>query len=620
MPPNDPQPVPPGSSGQELPPGTRLEEFVIERVLGSGGFGITYLAKDARLGRQVVIKENLPVQFCFRDSSTSTVRPRQTQGEDVENFKWSLENFEKEATMLASLDHPGIVRVLRSFEANGTAYFAMPFIDGTALDEQIKGRVSRGNAFTEEELFGLLWRMLDALDYLHARGIYHRDIKPGNILITHEGIPVLIDFGSARQRLSERSLTVMESAGYTPFEQLQTRGKIGPWSDLYALGATLYKVITGETPPKSTDRAFDDPMVSLASRTELRGRYSMKFLKSIDHVLEPRPEGRYRDAGQWRDGVWEKQKTAESSGERSTREVTGDSGVTTLKREAKDRAEDRTKESTSPVRSMPPSQRIPQKRQQTPVSPTIKNDRISPTLWWTLGVAVLGLLGRLGWMDYIKIEAERVEATRVEATRVEVALAEVARVEAARVEAARVEAKELEEARTKMERAPLYSQKLIFASRQQQDYTLKFSARPDEERFQIMRMPSVKWPDRQNFLLKVGEISRDEQFRVESVEEKTERNASGVEVDATEATITYLPKQTNEVLVRNVEKVIPTYFAEMKFELDPQYREYVKEGDAFNIAIDPDTKYRVVKVNESSVLISYQTGSEPEQTVEILKK
>jgi len=167
---------------------------------------------------------------------------------------------------------------------------------------------------------------------------------------------------------------------------------------------------------------------------------------------------------------------------------------------------------------------------------------------------------------------------------------------------------------------PPYATKLIFASRQQQDYILKFSARPDAERFQIMRVPSVKWPDRQNFLLKVGEISKDEQFRVESFKEAKAKSSAGIEVDATEVTITYLPKQTTEVLIRNVEKPIPTYFAEMKFELDPQYKEYVKEGDAFNIAIDPETKYRVVKVDENSVTISYQTGTEPEQTLEIPKK
>jgi serine/threonine protein kinase len=287
----------PEPSGQALPAGTRIEEFVIERVLGSGGFGITYLARDARLNRQVVIKENLPVQFCFRDTHSLTVAPRHSQGEDAENFKWSLENFSKEAAMLASLDHPGIVKVLRSFEAFGTAYFVMPFVEGLALDELSKQR--DGTSFSEEELCGLLERMLAALGYLHDRGIYHRDIKPGNILITNDGIPVLIDFGSARQRLSERSMTVVESAGYTPFEQLQSRGDVGPWSDIYALGATLEKILTGDAPPKAMDRMRNDPRVHMTMRREFAGRYSLAMLGSIDKGLEVEGRDRWQEAEEW---------------------------------------------------------------------------------------------------------------------------------------------------------------------------------------------------------------------------------------------------------------------------------------------------------------------------------
>ena len=288
----------PSTSTQALPAGTRLEEFVIERVLGSGGFGITYLAKDTALGRHVVIKENLPVQFCFRDTHSLTVAPRHSHGDDAENFQWSLENFSKEAAMLASLDHRGIVRVLRSFQAFGTAYFVMPFVEGMALDELAKSR--QGKPFSEEELQGLLERVLDALGYLHDRGIYHRDLKPGNLLITHEGIPVLIDFGSARQRLSERSMTVVESPGYTPFEQLQTRGNIGPWSDLYALGATLVKLMTGEAPPKTNDRSFGDPWRPLLDRADLAGKFSVGFLKGIDCSLKLQIEDRWQNAGEWR--------------------------------------------------------------------------------------------------------------------------------------------------------------------------------------------------------------------------------------------------------------------------------------------------------------------------------
>ena len=184
-------------SGQELPAGTRLEEFVVERVLGSGGFGITYVARDTNLGRQVVLKENLPVQFAFRDTHSLTVHPRSEGGEVAENFRWSLENFSKEAAMLASLDHPGIVRVLRSFAAFGTAFFVMPFVEGVPFDGLIESRRKKGRSFSEDELTGLLEFVLDALGYLHDRGIYHRDIKPGNILVTKEGVPILIDFGSA---------------------------------------------------------------------------------------------------------------------------------------------------------------------------------------------------------------------------------------------------------------------------------------------------------------------------------------------------------------------------------------------------------------------------------------
>jgi serine/threonine protein kinase/formylglycine-generating enzyme required for sulfatase activity len=284
---------------QELPPGTRLEEFIIERVLGSGGFGITYLARDKRLGRKVVIKENLPAQFCWRDSTSLTVQPRKSSGEDADNFQYSLESFEKEAATLASLDHPGIVKVLRSFEANGTAYFVMPFVEGMTFDEVMREREMQHRPFMEEELIALLHKVLAALGYLHERGIYHRDIKPGNLLIPAKGDPVLIDFGAARQRLSERSLTVIESPGYTPFEQMQSRGKVGPWSDLYALGGTLYKAMTGWTPAKAADRILEDDVVPLAQRRELVAHFSQQLLQSIDRAMRPKLSERPQSAEEW---------------------------------------------------------------------------------------------------------------------------------------------------------------------------------------------------------------------------------------------------------------------------------------------------------------------------------
>ncbi|MDA7920148.1 hypothetical protein N9B73_00200 [Verrucomicrobiales bacterium] len=166
---------------------------------------------------------------------------------------------------------------------------------------------------------------------------------------------------------------------------------------------------------------------------------------------------------------------------------------------------------------------------------------------------------------------------------------------------------------------PPYADKLLFGGREQQEYTLQFSARPDQERFQIKRVRTRKWPQDENFYLRVGETSDDGQFRLDSFEEKKAKNQFGIEVDAAVLTVTYLPKGGNYQLVKGVETVIPTYFALMQFKLDPSFKEYVKEGDAFNLTIDSETKYRVVKVNEGSVVISYQTGDAPEQTVEIKK-
>lgn len=293
------------SNTQALPAGTQLGEFTLEKVLGAGGFGITYLALDTSLGRKVVIKENLPAQFCFRDPGSLTVAARHSQGEDADNFEWSLRNFSREASILASLDHPGIVGVLRSFEAFGTAYFVMPFVEGRSFDCMIEERWQGGGVFSEEELRGLLWYSLDALDHLHAREIFHRDIKPGNLLITSEGVPVLIDFGSARQRLGENSLTVVESAGYTPFEQLQSQGHIGPWTDLYSMGASLVRAITNGPLPKAADRVVGDPWGGLSNNPQWQEAYSPGFLRAIDKAVAVEPADRWQSGREWLEAMAE---------------------------------------------------------------------------------------------------------------------------------------------------------------------------------------------------------------------------------------------------------------------------------------------------------------------------
>lgn len=248
---------------RELAPGTRLEQYEIIRVLGSGGFGITYLAKDLFLNRNVVIKENFPSSCSYRDPLTGHIRPNNEH--DLENYTWALKSFLSEAQTLAELNHPGIVRILSVFEANGTAYFAMENITGLSLDYLGEKLHSTGHRYTEDELKGLLTRLLRILDYLHSRHIYHRDIKPGNILLTEEGTPVLIDFGAARHALKLHAATVLTTQGYSSPEQALGKTNIGPWSDLYSVGATFYALLTGHPPERAEVRLTEDGMPPLHS-------------------------------------------------------------------------------------------------------------------------------------------------------------------------------------------------------------------------------------------------------------------------------------------------------------------------------------------------------------------
>jgi serine/threonine protein kinase len=283
--------------GNELPIGYRLEEFEIKSVLGSGGFGITYLAADVDLKRDVVVKENLPFQCAMRDS-TRSVRPRTSTAGDRTQFDWALQSFLREAETLSRFDHPNIVRILRRFEANNTAYFVMPYLPGKSLKQVIDEQVAREQGFTEQRLKELLHPLLDALETLHNEGVYHRDIKAANILLATGHRPILIDFGAARQVISEKSHTVVESAGYTPFEQLQSHGNVGPWSDIYALGGTFYTAIHGEPPPRASDRVRRDPIIRLADQYE--GTYSRAFLEALDWALKFDETERPQNVAEWR--------------------------------------------------------------------------------------------------------------------------------------------------------------------------------------------------------------------------------------------------------------------------------------------------------------------------------
>jgi serine/threonine protein kinase/TPR repeat protein len=282
-----------------LPRGYHLHWYRVEQVLGQGGFGITYLARDTNLDQRVAIKEYLPVEVASRRNDAS-VRAR-TEEHD-ERYRWGLARFIREARTLARFDHPNIVRVLSVFEFNNTAYMVMRFEEGSNLAAMLEKR----GTLPEAELMRIVQPILDGLELVHNAGFIHRDIKPDNIHIRADGSPVLLDFGSARQPVSHApSMTILVAPGYAPFEQYYSSGENqGPWTDLYALGATCYRAISGAAPLDAIARSKG----VLGSAREMlvpasvvgAGRYSERLLKAVDHALEFEERKRPQSIADWR--------------------------------------------------------------------------------------------------------------------------------------------------------------------------------------------------------------------------------------------------------------------------------------------------------------------------------
>ncbi|MBI3374860.1 MAG: serine/threonine protein kinase [Betaproteobacteria bacterium] len=276
-----------------LPAGHAVQEYRIEKLLGVGGFGLTYLAIDQNLGLKVALKEYLPGEFALRGPDQSIV-PRSE--ESAETFDWGKRRFLDESRTVASFRHPNIVRVMRFFEASGSAYMVMEFVEGASLPEWILRR----RPLPESQLAGLLRPLLEGLEVVHRAGYMHRDIKPANIYMRDDDSPVLIDFGSARQKSAE--LTAVVSPGYAPFEQYHTQGKQGPWSDLYALGGVLYWIITGNPPHEAAARIRKDTMPPAVQAGD-RKAYRSEFLAAIDWALMPNEDERPQSVQQWRDAL-----------------------------------------------------------------------------------------------------------------------------------------------------------------------------------------------------------------------------------------------------------------------------------------------------------------------------
>ncbi|MCP5536136.1 MAG: SEL1-like repeat protein [Akkermansiaceae bacterium] len=272
--------------------GTRLDTYEIEKVLGAGGFGVTYLAREVNLGKYYAVKELLPDGIAVRQAGEATVRAKSSGNQD--DFEATRKYFISEARILAGMSHPAVVGVHRLMEANGTCYMVMDYVEGETLGDYLK---KHGGTFrSKAEFERIFYPLMSGLDLLHSQGIIHRDIKPGNIMVQPDGSPVLLDFGAATQTQGKTvTITQMLSAGYSPFEQYTSRAKQGPYTDIYALGATMHKCITGEKPDDASDRVYDDGYKALAKNKEYLGAYGKSVLSAVDKALlmdaKKRPQG-----------------------------------------------------------------------------------------------------------------------------------------------------------------------------------------------------------------------------------------------------------------------------------------------------------------------------------------
>jgi serine/threonine protein kinase len=273
-----------------------LLEYRIEQVLGAGGFGITYRARDTNLDKDVAIKEYLPGELAMRAPDGNVVAQATTH---EEGYKWGLDRFLLEARTLGKFSHPNIVRVLRYFEANATAYVVMDYEKGDPL----KTVLQLDPQPAEAKLKAWLGPLLDGLAAVHATGFLHRDIKPDNIFIRADGKPVLIDFGAARQAMggATKSLTSILTPGFAPLEQYSGEGKQGPWTDLYAMAGVLYRAVTDKNPPDAVTRIRGDSLGS--GLAAARGKYSEGFLKAIEWALALDEKLRPQSVAQWTTAV-----------------------------------------------------------------------------------------------------------------------------------------------------------------------------------------------------------------------------------------------------------------------------------------------------------------------------
>ncbi|MBL8173809.1 MAG: serine/threonine protein kinase [Bryobacterales bacterium] len=279
-----------------LRPRTELHgQYLVGKVLGHGGFGITYLGWDLNLERKIAIKEYLPSGVAVRNGANSDVMP--FSGEMRKDFEYGLERYLDEARTVARFQtHPSIVSILNFFRANGTAYLVMEYLEGATLERFLDsndGKTTIGNMLT------VMLPVMDALHTVHQQGLLHRDISPDNIYITRNWAVKVLDFGAARYALGQKSrnLSVILKEGYAPVEQYHSKGRQGPWTDVYGVAATIYRALTGKTPPASLDRMQSDDM---QPPSQLGVELSAVQEQAILRALAVQPDQRFASMEEFR--------------------------------------------------------------------------------------------------------------------------------------------------------------------------------------------------------------------------------------------------------------------------------------------------------------------------------
>jgi serine/threonine protein kinase len=270
----------PSQANTPLPGGLQIDQYRIERQLSLGGFSIVYLAKDSA-GKSVAIKEYLPNALALR--SEGELLPQVTE-ENQAAFRYGMKCFFEEGRALAKLQHPNVVRVMNFFRANETVYMVMHYERGANLQDYIR---KHKGLIRESFLRGLFTRLLNGLREVHSHKLLHLDIKPANIYLRQDGTPVLLDFGAARQTLVNTGapmLKPMYTPGFAAPEQYNSREMLGPWSDIYSIGASMYSCLAGQAPQAADLRLDNDEVVPAIQRWA--GNYSLQLLRTIDWCMK----------------------------------------------------------------------------------------------------------------------------------------------------------------------------------------------------------------------------------------------------------------------------------------------------------------------------------------------